>query len=55
MKSSESLKFFLSRFGKCFGISFVDSAPIKVCDNHRISSHRVFSEYFLLFYNCNTK
>lgn len=34
-----------ARFGKCSGISFVDSTPIKVCDNHRISSHRVFSEY----------
>ena len=34
-----------ARFGKCSGISFVDSTPIKVCNNHRISSHRVFSEY----------
>lgn len=34
-----------ARFGKCSGISFVDSTPIRVCDNHRISSHRVFSEY----------
>lgn len=33
------------RFGKCSGISFIDSIPIKVCDNHRISTHRVFSEY----------
>ena len=33
------------RFGKCSGISFVDSTPIKVCDNHRIRTHRVFSEY----------
>ncbi|MDE5753223.1 MAG: transposase [Oscillospiraceae bacterium] len=23
----------------------MDSTPIKVCDNHRISSNRVFSEY----------
>ncbi|MDE5771463.1 MAG: IS982 family transposase [Ruminococcus sp.] len=29
-----------ARFGKCSGISFVDSTPLKVCDNHR-----VFSEY----------
>ncbi len=34
-----------TRFGKCSGISFVDSTPTKVCDNHRISSHHVFSEY----------
>ncbi len=33
------------RFGKCSGISFVDSTPLKVCDNHRIHNHRVFSEY----------
>ena len=33
------------RFGKCSGISFVDSTPIKVCDNHRIRTHHVFSEY----------
>ncbi|MDE6780314.1 MAG: IS982 family transposase [Ruminococcus sp.] len=34
-----------ARSGKCSGISFVDSTPLKVCDNHRIHSHRVFSEY----------
>ncbi len=34
-----------ARFGKCSGISFVDSTPLKVCDNHRIYNHRVFSEY----------
>ena len=34
-----------TRFGKCSGISFIDSTPLKVCDNHRIHSHRVFSEY----------
>lgn len=33
-----------ARFGKCSGISFVDSTPLKVCDNHRIHNHRVFSE-----------
>lgn len=33
------------RFGKCSGISFIDSTPLKVCDNHRIHNHRVFSEY----------
>ena len=34
-----------AHFGKCSGISFVDSTPLKVCDNHRIHNHRVFSEY----------
>ena len=34
-----------ARFGKCSGISVVDSTPIKVCDNQRIHNHRVFSEY----------
>jgi hypothetical protein len=33
------------RFVKCSGISFVDSTPVKVCDNHRIRTNRVFSEY----------
>ena len=32
-------------FVRCSGISFVDSTPIKVCDNHRIRTNRVFSEY----------
>ena len=31
-----------TRFGACCGISFIDSTAIKVCDNRRISSHRVF-------------
>ena len=34
-----------ARFGKCSGISFVDSTPLKVCDNRRIHNHRVFSKY----------
>ena len=34
-----------ARSGKCSRISFVDSTPLKVCDNHRIHSNRVFSEY----------
>lgn len=34
-----------ARSGKCSGISFVDSTPLKVCDNHRIYNYRVFSEY----------
>ena len=28
--------------GKCSGISFVDSAPIRVCNNKRITRNRVF-------------
>ena len=34
-----------ARSDKCSGISFVDSTPLKVCDNHRIYSHRVFKDY----------
>ena len=34
-----------TRFGKYSGISFVDATSLKVCDNHRIHNHRVFSEY----------
>lgn len=30
--------------GKCTGISFVDSTPLRVCDNHRIHSHKVFAD-----------
>lgn len=30
------------RFGKCSGISFVDSTTLDVCDSHRIHSNRVF-------------
>ena len=29
-------------FGKCSGVSFIDSTPIKVCHNKRIYSHKVF-------------
>src|SRR5574344_758344 len=28
--------------GKCTGISFVDSTPLRVCRNHRIQIHKVF-------------
>ncbi len=30
------------QYGKCTGVSFIDSTPLAVCDNHRIHSHRVF-------------
>lgn len=31
-----------AHFGECSGISFVDSTRLRVCENKRISSHRVF-------------
>lgn len=31
--------------GKCTGISFVDSTPLRVCHNRRIHSHKVFKKY----------
>lgn len=31
-------------FGRCTGISFIDSTPLAVCDNRRIHQHRVFTE-----------
>lgn len=33
-----------SRYGKCSGISFVDSTAIAVCHNRRIHKHKVFKE-----------
>lgn len=30
-------------FGRCTGISFVDSTPLAVCDNRRIFQHKVFA------------
>jgi hypothetical protein len=33
-----------SCFGKCSGISFLDSTSIKVCHNRRIPQHRVFKQ-----------
>lgn len=34
-----------ANFGECSGISFVDSTRLRVCDNKRISSHRVFAAH----------
>jgi transposase len=31
-----------SCLGACTGISFLDSTPLAVCDNHRIAQHKVF-------------
>lgn len=33
-----------TRFGKCTGISFIDSTSIKVCHNRRIHSNKVFQD-----------
>jgi transposase len=32
-----------SLYGRCHGISFIDSTAIIVCDNHRIHNHKVFA------------
>ena len=32
-----------SLYGGCHGISFIDSTALRVCDNHRIHNHQVFS------------
>lgn len=32
------------KFGSCTGIAFVDSTPIAVCHNRRISRHKVFKD-----------
>ena len=40
----EVLSFYLTaNFGDCGGVSFVDSTRLRVCENPRISSHRVFA------------
>ena len=31
-----------SLYGRCHGISFIDSTALLVCDNHRIHNHKVF-------------
>ena len=33
-----------SLYGRCHGISFIDSTALLVCDNHRIHNHKVFAE-----------
>jgi len=33
-----------SNFGRCTGISFIDSTSLKVCHNRRIPQHRVFKD-----------
>ena len=33
-----------TRFGKCSGLSLIDSTPLAVCKNRRIPTHRVFAE-----------
>ena len=39
------LKLYLATtLGTCTGVSFVDSTRLRVCDNRRISSHRVFAD-----------
>jgi len=37
--------FLNSRKGRVTGIAFIDSTPIAVCHNRRISGHKVFKEY----------
>jgi hypothetical protein len=34
-----------ARSGKCSGISFVDSTPLRVCHNKRINSNKVFADF----------
>lgn len=34
-----------SLYGRCHGISFIDSTALLVCDNHRIHNHKVFANF----------
>ena len=34
-----------SLYGRCHGISFIDSTALSVCDNHRIHNHKVFAKF----------
>jgi hypothetical protein len=34
-----------SLYGRCRGISFIDSTALEVCDNHRIHNHKVFEGF----------
>jgi hypothetical protein len=34
-----------SLYGRCHGISFIDSTALSVCDSHRIHNHKVFAEF----------
>ena len=34
-----------SLYGRCHGISFLDSSALRVCDNHRIHTHKVCAEF----------
>ena len=33
-----------SLYGRCQGVSFIDSTALRVCDNHRIHNHKVFAQ-----------
>src|SRR5919198_1693266 len=33
-----------SLYGRCHGISFIDSTPLRVFHNHRIHNHKVFAQ-----------
>jgi hypothetical protein len=37
--------FLVSRFGRCSGISFIDSTKMSVCHTRRIGSHKVMAEF----------
>jgi len=38
------LAFLQTRYGKCSGISFIDSTALRVCHNKRVPKHRVFAQ-----------